>query len=237
MEIDNKNIQTIFNELLKDEEFRNAYFMGFLDRFVYTTADIEEEINPNKRLKIVELMIEAFNNLINSEFDMLSPIEINMVGSIINREEGIAGFRKINVLPGEYAKWQPVAPSQIYYSLYSLIDNYYHIWNERDVFEKEAAFHIMLMRIHPFQDGNKRTSKLIMNVNFVKQNYLPVIINESETEIYYNFINNNDVMGFANFLKEKAIEELRILISQYKIYYKIPITKDIIEDILDSKKL
>ena len=36
----------------------------------------------------------------------------------------------------------------------------------RDIYEREALFHIGLMRIHPFEDGNKRTAKIIMNANF-----------------------------------------------------------------------
>ena len=39
------------------------------------------------------------------------------------------------------------------------------------IYEREALFHIGLMRIHPFEDGNKRTAKIIMNANFFKKNY------------------------------------------------------------------
>ena len=119
--------------------------------------------------------------------------------------------------------------NSIYYSIYSLLDNYYNVWTYRDVYEKEAEFHIMLMRIHPFEDGNKRAAKILMNANFVKQNYPPVIITEGDTELYYKFINNQDVMGFAKFLKERSLQELQTLISYYKVAHKIPITDSVID--------
>ncbi|MBQ7031790.1 MAG: hypothetical protein IJN13_05470, partial [Bacilli bacterium] len=65
--------------------------------------------------------------------------------------------------------------------------------------------------------------------NFVKQNYPPVVITEGETELYYEFINNEDVIGFAKFLKSKSLQELSTMMSYYKVAKKIPITDSVIE--------
>lgn len=80
---------------------------------------------------------------------------IRNIGNLINREKGIEGFRKINVYPGDNASFTPVIPYQIYPYLYSLIDNYYNVWNLLDPFLREAMFHINFMRIHPFEDENE----------------------------------------------------------------------------------
>lgn len=162
--------------------------------------------------------------------EKISPSDIAEVGSMVNREAGISGFRKINVLAGNFANWSPSAPQKIYYDVYSLLDNYYNVWSYgNDVYEREARFHISLMRIHPFEDGNKRTAKLIMMANFVKQNYPPVILTERDTNTYYNFINNEDIKGFADFLRNRSFEELRTLISIYKTIHNIPIIEDMEE--------
>lgn len=222
------SINEIFSKLLSNPDFREQYFFAFLDRFVYNATDLEKGLPNEKRGKAIENLIKAFHYLINIDNPKLSPYDIATVGDFVNKEDGIEGFRKVEVSAGSFANWTPVPVKSIYYSLYSLLDNYYNVWTYRDVYEKEAEFHIQLMRMHPFEDGNKRASKIIMNANFVKQNYPPVNITEGDTELYYNFINNQDVEGFAKFLKEKSLQELQTLMSYYKMVNRIPITDSII---------
>lgn len=224
----NYSITDIFKKLLSNPEFKEQYLLAYLDRFVYNVTDLEKDLTQEKRKEAIESLLEAFHYLMQSEAPKLSPFDIVEVGDFINREAGIGGFRKIEVSAGKYAKWTPAPASSIYYYLYSLLNNYYNVWDVRDVYEKEAEFHIDLMRIHPFEDGNKRMSKIIMNANLIKQNYPPVIITENDTELYYNFINNRDVEGFSKFLKERSLQELQTLISYYKVAHNIPITESLL---------
>ncbi len=41
---------------------------------------------------------------------------------------------------------------------------------------KSALLHGELIKIHPFVDGNGRTSRLMMNLDLMNSGYLPVII-------------------------------------------------------------
>lgn len=222
-------INDIFARLMGDKGFSSDYLVAYLDRFVYSATDLEKGLDGERRKKLIQSLIEAFNVLGELSSSKLSPYDLVKIGDLVNREEGISGFRKINVSAGNYAKWTPVLPRQIIYSLYSLLDNYYNVWNERDVYEKEAAFHISFMRIHPFEDGNKRTAKVILNANLIMQNYPPVIITEEETQQYYEFINNEDVVGFAKFLRLKSLFELNTMMSYYKVAKKIPISDSVVD--------
>ena len=228
--MENITTQHIFKKVLENEDFKKDYYMIYLDRFVYQTVDVEKQTGL-KRKEIIINLLEAFNYLIENKNEMMSPFDVLNVANVVNKEKGIEGFRKINVLAGTFADWQPEKPNRIYLAMYSLFDNYYNVWNVRDIYEKEAAFHINLMRIHPFEDGNKRTAKLITNANLIRQNIPPVIITEDETEEYYNFINKQDVIGFANFLKSKSLQELNFLMSLYKNVNHIPITESLINEI------
>lgn len=225
----NFSINDIFQKLLEDENFREKYILSFLDRFVYKATDLEKGLTTEQRKIAISSLLEAYQYLVSSEDEKLSPVDISNVGDCVNKESGIEGFRKIEVSAGKFAEWEPVLSRSIYFSIYSLLDNYYNVWNDRDIYEKEAAFHITLMRIHPFEDGNKRVAKILMNANFVKQNHPPVVITEGDTELYYKFINDQDIEGFAKFLKERSLQELNILISYYKIAYDIPITDSILD--------
>jgi len=224
------NVSDIFEKLLVNEEFRQNYFLTYLDRFVYNTTDLEKGLTAEERKQAIESLLSAFNYLMESDSERLSPVDISAVGDFVNADAGIDGFRRVEVTAGKYAEWEPVPSRSIYYSIYSLLDNYYNVWRDRSVYEKEAAFHIYLMRIHPFEDGNKRAAKILMNANFVKQNYPPVIITEGDTLQYYNFINNIDVEGFAKFLKERSLQELNIMMSFYKAHHKIPISSSVVDE-------
>ena len=52
-----------------------------------------------------------------------------------------------------------------------------------------------IINIHPFTDGNGRCARLMMNYELIKNNYPPVLINESQKLSYYAIIEeiNEDV--------------------------------------------
>lgn len=83
--------------------------------------------------------------------------------------------------------------------------------------KKEARFHIDFVRIQPFEDGNKRTARIITNYNLCRQNRAPVIIKGTETEEYFNFINEYDTDGFSNYLKKKSQEEFEEMLLLYEL--------------------
>ena len=220
--------EEILSKIINDEEFMKKYLYMYLDRFVYQAIEIEGTVEEKERRKQIDNLLEGFKVIMNMPFEKISPFEIADVGDCVN-EGRYSGFRKINVMPGKYANWTPAEPDKIIPELYNLLNNYYNVWNERDVFEKEALFHIWFMRIHPFEDGNKRIGKLILNANLLKQNLPPVLIDSEYTEAYYKFINNEDVEGFAKFLKSKSYTEYGTLLSYYKLEKNIPINESIID--------
>lgn len=231
-----KKVLEIYQQLIADEDFRKFYYDFFLDRFVYSIEDLEKSENDKKRQKMIGALLEAFNLAFSYKDTFLSTIEIQKLANIINSEEGIANFRRINVDPGTKANWEVTPPNRIYLEIYSLLNNYYNVWSGMaDVFEKEASFHINLMRIHPFEDGNKRVSRLLLNVNLMNAGYPPVVIMESETDMYYQYINNFDVKGFTEYLKQKSYEEAFNIIFLYKSYKNIPIKEEIEEYLIRQK--
>ena len=56
--------------------------------------------------------------------------------------------------------------------------------------------------IHPFLDGNGRTSRLLMNLVLMRAGFPPVIVRRSDRETYYNHLkaaNEGDVRPFIRF--------------------------------------
>lgn len=57
-----------------------------------------------------------------------------------------------------------------------------------DVIELAAYTHTEFVRIHPFEDGNGRTARLIMNYQLMKNNFLPIAIKKIEKMKYYDYL-------------------------------------------------
>ena len=65
---------------------------------------------------------------------------------------------------------------------------------------REAMFHIRFIHIHPFNDGNGRTGRIILNQHLLRHGMAPVIISGAMSEEYRKCINENDVEGLARLL-------------------------------------
>ena len=84
------------------------------------------------------------------------------------------------------------------------------------LFEREAIFHIRFERIHPFNDGNGRTGRIIMNSNLLRNDQAPVLITEEMSEDYKKYINTFDIEGLTKLLMISSSQQLTNWISLYK---------------------
>ncbi|KAH8375706.1 hypothetical protein KR009_002637, partial [Drosophila setifemur] len=68
-----------------------------------------------------------------------------------------------------------------------------------------ALAHYKLVHIHPFNDGNGRTSRLLMNTILMRAGYPPAIIPKQQRSKYYNFLklaNEGDIRPFVRFIAD-----------------------------------
>ncbi|KAM5193737.1 protein adenylyltransferase FICD isoform 1-T1 [Mantella aurantiaca] len=73
--------------------------------------------------------------------------------------------------------------------------------------EFSALAHYKLVYIHPFVDGNGRTSRLLMNLILMQAGYPPVTIRKEQRSEYYHFLelaNEGDVRPFIRFIAKCA---------------------------------
>ncbi|CAH0562231.1 unnamed protein product [Brassicogethes aeneus] len=78
-----------------------------------------------------------------------------------------------------------------------------------------ALAHYKLVDIHPFTDGNGRTSRLIMNLILLKAGYPPVMILKEQREKYYDALktaNLGDVRPFVRFVAQCTLQILDMYI-------------------------
>lgn len=78
----------------------------------------------------------------------------------------------------------------------------YQKWNKYHPIIKAALIHGELVKIHPFIDGNGRTSRLVMNLSLMNSGYLPVIIKKENRLEYYNALDKVHTTGdYTDFVK------------------------------------
>ena len=76
-----------------------------------------------------------------------------------------------------------------------------------------AEFHYKFVCIHPFDDGNGRVARLIMNYILLKNNYPPVIIKSEDKESYLTALqkaDTGDVESLIEYIEEQSIWSLEL---------------------------
>ena len=159
--------------------------------------EIYEAINHKKALEIV------FESLkINEDFDERF---IKKLNETINKDiKDTEGYRKVQVFINGTVYIPPEAekvPNLMNYYIY----NYNH--DEQDIFMKIAKYHIEFERIHPFEDGNGRTGRLLLNYELIKNNVNPLVISKDDRVQYFEFLDKQNVTGLAEILKNLSAKE------------------------------
>ena len=83
--------------------------------------------------------------------------------------------------------------------------NYNH--DDQNIFTKIARYHLEFEKIHPFEDGNGRIGRLLINYELIKNNIPPVVISKDDRVKYFEFLGNNDSTRLAEWLKELSTAE------------------------------
>ena len=78
----------------------------------------------------------------------------------------------------------------------------YDEWDKYHPVVRSALLHGELVKIHPFIDGNGRTSRLIMNMELMRSGYVPVIIKKDNRLKYYEALDKAHTTGdYTDFVK------------------------------------
>ncbi len=88
----------------------------------------------------------------------------------------------------------------------------YNTWNEYHPIIQAALLHGELVKIHPFVDGNGRTSRLLMNLDLMNSGYNPVIIKKESRLKYYEALDKAHTTGnYTDFVKLVTKLEVEML--------------------------
>lgn len=160
--------------------------------------EIYEAINHKKAL---EYMLEKLKGN-----DLLNDIFIKDLNKIINKDiKEIEGYRKVPVFI-RGTDYIPPEPEKLQNLMFYFIDNYNNFSND-DIFLKIAKFHIDFERIHPFEDGNGRTGRLLINYELLQNNIPPIVISKEDRTKYFELLQNEDIEELAIWFEQLSLKE------------------------------
>ena len=100
---------------------------------------------------------------------------------------------------------------------------YFYNHSTLPLLERIADFHIQFEHIHPFEDGNGRTGRLLINHELIRNNEIPIVIPDNKRAEYFEYLQNYDVKGLAHMIEElQKVEKEKM-----NLYVKEIVSEDI----------
>ena len=158
--------------------------------------EIYEVVNHNKAWGNVKNLVRE-NKSLNEEI-------VKQLHSLLMENIMIGGiYRTVEVMITG-AKHLPPKPNDAYYEL----KDFYNSLSSSDYNDLDiAAFtHAEFVKIHPFVDGNGRTSRIIMNYQLLKNGFLPISIKKEDRLKYYEVLDEYAVDGNLEPFKKMIYE-------------------------------
>ena len=205
------------------KEFRDNYLITLMNRATYASLTVEEKglnFSDGKNASKVYNNLAAMKKILEIKDRQLSPYDIIDIAEIINKNISSMpkGFRRVGAMIKD-SSMEIEDPRYIREAMYNLFNNYYNIWDLLPVYEREAKFHREFIRIHPFEDGNGRTARIITNYNLMINNKAPIIIEKEERKKYFDMLEFDKIEELTNFFKQKSHEEFETMLNLYKENY------------------
>ncbi len=141
------------------------------------------------------------------------------IHEILIKDTGVAlGYKKLpNFLLGRNVKTTP--PEKVKEEVNALISWYN---NAKDIhpLQLAAEFHGKFERIHPFEDGNGRVGRILINTILMNSGYPPIIIRKSQRIAYFDALDAFD-NGHADKLHRFLIDKCKKTFDNFfKVYVK-----------------
>jgi len=234
-----ESIKVEYKEIIK--QFTKKQIKDILDRFTINFAYESNAIEGNSlTLKDVTLILRE--NIVPKDKDLREVYEVRntreahdllfkrkieisikdiiRTHSIIVKDTGVqTGFKKIpNFLAMRNLKTTP--PEKVEKEIKELIKWYHDNKGKIHPLKLATEFHARFERIHPFEDGNGRTGRILINAILLEQNHSPLIIRKTARVAYFSSLEAFDG-GHKDKLERFLLEKLKKTFNNFfKVYVK-----------------
>lgn len=180
-----------------------------------------QELANEKERPLSEQIIKQLNQIL-----LVSPFwkdAITEDGQTVRRQIKVGEYKEhpnsVRLQNGEIFHYSD--PMETPALMTELIDWYREEEKKKELHPVELAalLHYKFVRIHPFDDGNGRVSRLLMNYVLFKNDFPPVVIKSENKKNYLSALNRadaGDLESFIQFISEQLIWSLELSIKAAK---------------------
>ncbi|MFG6378311.1 MAG: Fic family protein [Lachnospiraceae bacterium] len=199
------NSNKIEGSTLTEEQTASLFDNGTLPKSddYYKAKDVEEM---NGHFLMFNKMLDTLEEPLTQELIKLFHYELKS-GVFEDRANGyaIGDYKKRPNMIGIY---QTVRPENVKQEMFLLTDWYN---NQKVNISVLAEFHAKYESIHPFQDGNGRTGRLILFRECLKNEIVPVVIEDKNRNEYLE--------SLKEYREEKKLDKLIMLFKKEQTFY------------------
>jgi len=199
------NSNKIEGSTLTEEQTASLFDNGTLPKSddYYRAKDVEEM---NGHFLMFNKMLDTLDESLSQELIKQFHFELKS-GVFEDRANGYA-IGDYKQRPNMIGMYQTVRPEDVAQEIYLLMD-----WYEGQAINISvlAEFHARYESIHPFQDGNGRTGRLILFRECLKNGVVPVVIEDANRNEYLE--------ALKEYREEKSLDKLITLFEKEQQFY------------------
>lgn len=199
------NSNKIEGSTLTEEQTASLFDNGTLPKSdnYYRAKDVEEM---NGHFLMFNKMLDTLDEVLSQELIKQFHYELKS-GVFEDRANGYA-IGEYKQRPNMIGMYQTVRPEEVAHEMRLLLEWY---CNQNVNISILAEFHARYESIHPFQDGNGRTGRLILFRECLRNGIVPVVIEDA---------NRNDYLeALKTYREEKTLDKLVKLFDKEQVKY------------------
>lgn len=206
-------------EYLKDFITRSTYNSNAIEGNKLTLAETRELLYCDMNLKI-----NADGRSINEAINHKSAMEYVFLN--INNYISNPTIENINnIINGNIKKFfLPDCGKKLNINLFLNMEDYenfeknkrnYLMWDYfydgTNIFRRIAEKYFLFEKRHPFENGDGRTGRILINYELIQNNIVPIVIEKENKKEYLKFLEEADFVGFGEWIKTLSNEEKKRL--------------------------
>lgn len=199
------NSNKIEGSTLTEEQTASLFDNGTLPKSddYYRAKDVEEM---NGHFLMFNKMLDTLEEALSE--DLIKQFHYELKSGVFEDRANGYAIGDYKQRPNMIGIYQTVRPENVPQEMYLLMD-WYHT-QDADI-SVLAEFHARYESIHPFQDGNGRTGRLILFRECLKNGIVPVVVEDANRNEYLD--------ALKEYREEKSLNKLNILFEKEQVFY------------------
>lgn len=178
-------------------------------------VNVDDVVETANHFRCVNLVLDNVNNPISETF--IKKLHFTLKNGTSDSRKDWFAVGEYKKLPNEVGGHSTTAPEEVGKKLEKLLKTYN--LSKTKTFDEILDFHHNFETIHPFQDGNGRVGRLILLKECLKNNIVPIIIDEQLKLFYYRGLSQWKVN--RTYLRETCLSG-QDKMKKYLDYFEIP---------------